>query len=315
MKKIALLITLLLLIPMAVWSDPFIMEGDYVRTAVSDDGTLGYGYSTSPGILHDATGTSTFATDDYLTPGTPWELFAVSSDETGNLVNNNSGSDSISGAITSTSSTSYDNYVRWEGGYSGYFDFTLDTYFNDGDERISFTTQITALANLSNLTFLRSLDPDPDVNTYDSYDTVNGRGYDANSDGDYDDAGDIAPEDWVHAEGTETGLTIGLYTESDYTHNTGVSSGWSTLASFYLAGNEDLPSSGYSDYTIGLAFDFGNLAVGDSVLFDYSYIMGDSLETADIPGTGGDPVPEPSTILLLGSGLAGLAFYRRKKNG
>lgn len=31
-------------------------------------------------------------------------------------------------------------------------------------------------------------------------------------------------------------------------------------------------------------------------------------------GGGGDPIPEPSTFILLGAGLAGLAFYRRKKH-
>jgi hypothetical protein len=30
---------------------------------------------------------------------------------------------------------------------------------------------------------------------------------------------------------------------------------------------------------------------------------------------GGQPVPEPSTLLLVGSGLAGLAMMRRRRNG
>lgn len=295
MKIQLLAATIALALSPLVGAAPVIMQGDYVLTAVSDDGTLGAGYTTPPGIKHDASGTGTFPIDDYLTPGTPWEVFSVKSDQTGVRTNNNSAGDAISGSVADTSGVSgYDNSVRWTGSYGSYFGLVTDTFFNDGDERISFTTTITALTNLTGLQFLRALDPDPDVFTYGSYFTVNGRG-----------AGGLAAEDWVHAEGTSTGLTIGLYSDSAYTHNTGVSAAWSADPAFYLAGT----NNGNGDYTIGLGFDFGSLSAGDSVTFTYHYVMGDSLETVDIPVD----VPAPAALGLLGLGLLGLGAARRRR--
>lgn len=80
--------------------------------------------------------------------------------------------------------------------------------------------------------------------------------------------------------------------------------------------NEPLHVS-WGDTTSGLSFIGGSLST--IFLMDGKYITGTNLSSMD----GGDqfsatvrtpaPVPEPSTILLLGGGLLGLCWYGRKR--
>lgn len=294
MKLKFLVTALAALTCMSASSASIILEGDYVKTAVSDDGTLGYGGTTSPGLLHDATGTGTFGFD-YLTPGSPWEIFSVASDQSGILTNSNAAGDAISGTVTDISGSSvYNNAVNWLGTYNSLFSISTDTYFNNGDERVSFTTTITAINDISGLSFLRAIDPDPDNYPGGSASTNNGRGF-----------GSLAAEDWVHSEGTLTGLTLGLYSDSSVTHNTGITRPWSSNPADYLAGTD----SGNGDAAIGIAFDIGSLLTGQSVSFEYHYVMGDELANVDLP----TDVPEPSTLAIFALGMMGLASRRFKK--
>ena len=268
-----------------------ILEGDYVRTAVSDNGTLGYGSNTSPGLLHDPTGTGTFGVNDYLTPGSPWEFFGVDSDQTGNVGNNNtnpSGNVFTSSSLTDTSGSVYDNSVNWTGTYSTFLTVSTNTYFNDDSEYVSFMTTITALTDLTNLSFLRAIDPDMPSGAS----TLNNRGF-----------GDLAAEDWVNSENVSNGLTLGLYSISNVSHNTGITA-WTTDHDHYLSGTD----LGDGDNTIGIAFDLADLAAGESISFDYHYVMGDTPESVDIP-----EVSEPAGLAMLALGLLGFAARRARK--
>jgi len=247
------------------------MEGDYIKTAVGDDGTLGTGGNTNPGIQYAMTTAGSFDdSDDYLTPGNPFECFVLKSTEGGSLVNNNN---NVAGAVfvkdSLVSGSTYDNHVIWTGTSAGNAVIRNEYWFDNDEKKINIKTTVTALRNLTNVEFLRAIDPDPETTV-----TNNGRGYDANSDGDFTDAGDILQSDFVHSTGTISGYPLALKSTSAVTHNTGISSVWSTNPDVYLVATDD----GNGDYVLGLAFNIGSLANGAYIDLLYAYVFGDTLE-------------------------------------
>lgn len=289
-KKIALCALIGLALPMSVHATA-LLQNPYVQAGVSDFGTLGSNGNASPGILFDSTGTSKYGVNDFLTPGTPFEGFYITfTSPARSYYSNNAGGGLFSFVLTKNSSTSVtaegvssDNQLGVKNEYS------LTTV--GGRSVIAITTTLTNKADrvLEGIKFLRTTDPDPDVNAFGSYNTVNL----------------VVSDDEACSTGVSSGQTICIFADSAFAHKAGVSQPWSVNPDDYLAGT----NGGNGDFAIGIGFDLGNLDAGQSLTLTYGYALGATRDDA----TGGGSIPEPMSALLLGTGLMGLALSRRTK--
>jgi hypothetical protein len=284
------------------FATPTTIQNTSVLAGVSDHGTLGSNGNTSPGILYDSTGSSNYGINDFLTPGTPWEGFYITGAGGFSEYSNNTDASGYHGGTTfaSLSPTSLTaTSAIWtgtslDGSMTVSNTYTLTTV--GGRSAISISTVLTnnTAGALTDLQFLRSLDPDPDVNAFGSYSTNNS----------------VISNDQACGTGPASGQTICIFTDSSFEHKAGVSGGghgtslWTTSPADYLGGLND----GNGDYAIGIGFALGSLGAGQSLTVNYGYALGGSLDVAITPS-----VPEPETYALMTLGLAAMGFVSRRR--
>ena len=282
-----------------------VLQNEYIKAGVNETtGTLGSGGNTSPGLLYNNAGSSTWNTAyDYLTPGSPFEGFTVRiEDSAGTLINtytnnNNGNMANLTGAWVGTPSGAS---AVWAGANS---QFALQHTYSlpSGQKYIDINTRIESYIAMPKLWFGRFIDPDAVAAAGDSSATDNVLGY-----------GAISRNNVVFSEATVSRYALGLYSAQSNVR-AGIA-GWSTDPKAYYAngtagyGTYTDNTYGNGDDTIGLGFYMGGVSIGDIVNFRYAYIFGPSAfgaaESAVAGGAGGGTpgtVPGGGTLVDVGS--------------
>lgn len=289
---------------------PLILTGNYMQVSISDYGTFGMNTTSSPAFIHDPSGTGTFDPNyDYIAPGVPHDGFSINSDQTGFRENANYSYSNLGfNSPSLLTGTGYDNAATWTGGNS-YVEITNSYFFNNGDERILITSQITALSDLTNLAFARSVDPDSDSRSHGYAETNNQRGNDL-----------FGPDDFIGSAGAISGYTLAIVNVDDagFAHTTSINYSCCNNINPYDVLNHsggDMGLSSYGDHGLNLAYMIGDLSAGSSVTLTYAYAVGERISDTGGPTLPGDVIPEPATwgMMILGFGLVGGAMRRQRR--
>jgi len=269
-----------------------ILENDYVRAGVNGtSGTFGSGGGTRPGLQYDSSGTGTFPADseqgDYLTPGSPFDGFAIKIDGV-NSENNNQGGNAWTDADGLTDGT--DGFT-WNGTNTAHSGWEIENIYSLGatSEYIDIETNITAGSAADDVYFGRYIDPDAMPEAGDTSATDNVLGYSG-----------IPDSNVAFSEATTSRYALGLYSTNSNV-DAGISSSWTTEADGYT-GSPYTDSDGNSvnygngDHTIGLTWHWEGVSTGDILTAEYAYIFGPSAfnaaDTAIDGGAGGGTAGE-----------------------